>query len=119
MEFRHDAFLDGLFAVLDETGLDQPSRRRRSSRRCEPAGSTWPSTSLVTAVISMARNLGLRVVAEGVETSEQLAFLQGHDCDEAQGFYFSKPLPAAQFAELLHAGIPVAARVPSASHAFN
>ena len=64
-------------------------------------------TSIVTAVISMARSLGLRVVAEGVETLDQLEFLQAHACDEAQGYYFSRPVPAAEFAELLRAGIGV------------
>ena len=62
-------------------------------------------TSIVTAVISMARSLKLRVIAEGVETVEQLTFLQAHRCDEAQGYYFSRPVPAAQFAELLKSGI--------------
>jgi diguanylate cyclase (GGDEF)-like protein/PAS domain S-box-containing protein len=62
-------------------------------------------TSIVTAVISMAQGLRLRVVAEGVETAEQLAFLQDHGCDEAQGYYFSRPVPAKQFAELLRTGI--------------
>ena len=55
---------------------------------------TRDDASIVTAVISMARNLKLRVVAEGVETLEQLAFLQAHECDEAQGYYFSRPVPA-------------------------
>jgi len=63
--------------------------------------------SLVAAVISMARSLKLRVTAEGVETLEQLAFLQALDCDEAQGFYFGRPVPAQQFAELLETRIPV------------
>jgi diguanylate cyclase (GGDEF)-like protein/PAS domain S-box-containing protein len=58
-------------------------------------------SSIVTAVISMARSLKLRVVAEGVETLEQLAFLLAHECDEAQGYYFSRPVPASQFAILL------------------
>ena len=62
-------------------------------------------TSIVTAVISMARSLKLRVIAEGVETLEQLAFLQDLQCDEAQGYYFSRPVPAAQFARLLKSGI--------------
>jgi EAL domain-containing protein (putative c-di-GMP-specific phosphodiesterase class I) len=57
--------------------------------------------SIVTAVISMARSLKLRVVAEGVETLEQSTFLRDHECDEAQGYYFSRPVPPRQFAELL------------------
>jgi sensor c-di-GMP phosphodiesterase-like protein len=49
----------------------------------------------------MARTLSLTVVAEGVETIEQEAFLREHACDESQGFYFSKPVAADQFADLL------------------
>lgn len=63
------------------------------------------STSIVTAVISMARSLRLRVVAEGVETLEQLAFLQAHGCDEAQGYYFSRALLPVEFSELLRTGV--------------
>ena len=48
-------------------------------------------TTIVTAVISIGRSLKLRGVAEGVETQEQLAFLQDQKCDEAQGYYFSRP----------------------------
>jgi EAL domain-containing protein (putative c-di-GMP-specific phosphodiesterase class I) len=44
-------------------------------------------------------------VAEGVETIEQKNFLQAHDCDEAQGYYFSRPVPPEQFATLLRTGI--------------
>jgi diguanylate cyclase (GGDEF)-like protein/PAS domain S-box-containing protein len=62
-------------------------------------------TTIVTAVISMGRSLKLRVVAEGVETQEELAFLQAHQCDEAQGYFFSRPLPPEQFAKLLATGI--------------
>jgi EAL domain-containing protein (putative c-di-GMP-specific phosphodiesterase class I) len=68
-------------------------------------------TSIVTAIISMGRSLGLRVIAEGVETQEELAFLQAHQCDEAQGYYFSRPIPPQQFANLLEAGIPETAFV--------
>ena len=56
---------------------------------------------VVSAVISMGRNLNHRVIAEGVETQEQLAFLQARGCDEGQGHYFSRPVAAKQFATLL------------------
>ncbi len=56
--------------------------------------------TIVTAIISMAHNLGLKVVAEGVELPAQLAFLRRRGCDEMQGYYFSRPLPAPE-AELL------------------
>jgi EAL domain-containing protein (putative c-di-GMP-specific phosphodiesterase class I) len=49
----------------------------------------------------MAHRLDLRVVAEGVETEDQLSFLTRHDCDEYQGFLFSKPVPADKIAEIL------------------
>jgi EAL domain-containing protein (putative c-di-GMP-specific phosphodiesterase class I) len=62
-------------------------------------------TTIVTAVIGMGRSLKLRVVAEGVETQQQLAFLQQHECDEAQGYYFSRPVIPQQFAKLLQLGI--------------
>ncbi|WP_291991876.1 EAL domain-containing protein [Candidatus Accumulibacter sp. ACC003] len=60
--------------------------------------------SVVSAVIGMARNLKQRVIAEGIETPEQLAFLQTQRCDEGQGFQFSRPLCAEDFARLLLAG---------------
>ena len=62
--------------------------------------------SIVTAMISMARSLNLRVVAEGVESQKELAFLQARECDEAQGYYFGRPVPPDQFAKLLTTGIP-------------
>ncbi|HXN72570.1 MAG TPA: EAL domain-containing protein [Candidatus Acidoferrales bacterium] len=67
---------------------------------------TPDETSIVTAVISMGRSLKVRVVAEGVETQEELTFLQAHQCDEAQGYFFSRPVAAEQFAKLLETGIP-------------
>ena len=53
--------------------------------------------AIISAVISMARALKLRVIAEGVETHEQLAFLAREQCSEMQGFLYSRPLPAADF----------------------
>ncbi len=67
---------------------------------------------LVGAIISMARSLRLRVVAEGVETAAQLAFLQGLSCDEAQGYYFSRPVPAKQFADFCERRAPEVAGRP-------
>jgi len=63
-------------------------------------------TSIVTAVISMGKSLGHRVIAEGVETAEQLAFLQSQQCGEGQGYYFSPPLVAEQFVRLLDVDRP-------------
>ncbi|MDX1347093.1 MAG: transporter substrate-binding domain-containing protein [Thiomicrorhabdus chilensis] len=57
---------------------------------------------LVIATIAMAHSLGLQVVAEGVETAQQLAFLDVHNCDIAQGYYFSKPIPANQVGKLFN-----------------
>jgi diguanylate cyclase (GGDEF)-like protein len=56
---------------------------------------------LVSTIITMAQNLGLSVIAEGVETEEQLALLQKQGCDEYQGYLYSKPLPAEEFIQLL------------------
>jgi EAL domain-containing protein (putative c-di-GMP-specific phosphodiesterase class I) len=53
--------------------------------------------ALVMAIVTLAHNLRLRVIAEGVETDEQLAFLRLLRCDEGQGYLFGKPMPAEQF----------------------
>jgi diguanylate cyclase (GGDEF)-like protein len=58
-------------------------------------------TVIIRTIISMARSLNLRVVAEGVETQEQLDFLKSQQCDEAQGYYFSRPVPPRQFVDFL------------------
>jgi len=157
MEFRDENFLEGVFAILKDTGLDPRSleleltesvlmrrvestesilktlRARGVHLAIDDFGTGYSSlsylrkfpvdalkidqsfvrqittapdeTTIVTAVISMGRSLKLQVVAEGVETQEELAFLQAHQCDEAQGYHFSRPVLPKQFAKLLETGI--------------
>ena len=157
IEFRDEHFLEGVFGILKDTGLDPGSleleltesvlmkraestesilkalRARGVQVAVDDFGTGYSSlsylrkfsidalkidqsfvrqitttpdeTTIVTAVISMGRSLKLRVVAEGVETQEELAFLQAHQCDEAQGYLFSRPLLPEQFAKLLATGI--------------
>jgi diguanylate cyclase (GGDEF)-like protein/PAS domain S-box-containing protein len=88
---------------IDALKIDQSFVRQITSA---PDDST-----IVTAVISMGRSLRLRVIAEGVETQQELAFLRARLCDEAQGFHFSRPVPPQQFANLLKNGIPEASVV--------
>jgi diguanylate cyclase len=65
--------------------------------------SSTDDAAIVQAIISLAHSLRLTVVAEGVETPEQVAFLRKHGCDQYQGYYFSRPVDAVQFAALLRA----------------
>jgi diguanylate cyclase (GGDEF)-like protein/PAS domain S-box-containing protein len=158
LEFRDDHFLDGVFTILKETGLDpkfleleltesvlmkhaeatetilKTLKAKGVQVAVDDFGTGYSSlsylrkfpidalkidqsfvrqittspeeTTIVTAVISMGRSLKLRVVAEGVETQEELAFLRVHQCEEAQGYYFSHPIPHEQFAQLLKTGLP-------------
>jgi EAL domain-containing protein (putative c-di-GMP-specific phosphodiesterase class I) len=157
VEFRNENFLEGVFAILKDTGLDptyleleltesvlmkhpestasvlQALRAKGVQVAVDDFGTGYSSlsylqkfsidalkidqsfvrrittapdeTTIVTAVIGMARSLKLRVVAEGVETLKELEFLQAHQCDEAQGYYFGRPIVPAQFAKLLETGI--------------
>jgi diguanylate cyclase (GGDEF)-like protein len=82
---------------LDALKIDQSFIRRITTNPDE--------TTIVGAIISMGRSLNLRVLAEGVETANDLGFLRAHDCDEAQGYYFSPPLPPTQFAQMLRANV--------------
>jgi diguanylate cyclase (GGDEF)-like protein/PAS domain S-box-containing protein len=59
--------------------------------------------AVAAAVISLGQKLNLRVIAEGVETDAQMAFLRDNNCDEMQGYLFSKPAPAAQIADMIRA----------------
>jgi diguanylate cyclase (GGDEF)-like protein/PAS domain S-box-containing protein len=58
-------------------------------------------TALTATIINMAKALNLTVIAEGVETPDQIRFLQSHSCEEAQGYYFGKPVSAAEFTVML------------------
>jgi diguanylate cyclase (GGDEF)-like protein/PAS domain S-box-containing protein len=71
---------------LDAIKIDQSFVRQITPKPAD--------AGIVSAIISMGQSLNLRVIAEGVETAEDLAFLKAHNCDEAQGYLFSRPLPA-------------------------
>ena len=166
VEFRAENFLENLFAVLRETGLDpglleieltesvlmkhaeSAAAVLRALRdggvrvAIDDFGTGYSSLSylrnfpvdalkidqsfvrritthrgdepLVTAIIAMARSLDLRVIAEGVETLEELEFLRARHCDEAQGYHFGRPMPAAAFADILRRGPPPGAALAGA-----
>ena len=61
--------------------------------------------AIVRAIVAVAHELMLDVTAEGVETAEQAAFLKTHSCNEAQGYYFARPVPASEMGALLERGI--------------
>ena len=84
---------------IDVLKIDQSFVRQISA--------TPNETAIVSAFISLGRSLNLRVIGEGVETAAELAFLQAHQCDAAQGFFFSKPVPAKEFAKLLATGVGI------------
>ena len=60
--------------------------------------------AIVASAVALARSLDMSVVAEGVEDAEQVELLRQYGCDEIQGFFFSRPLPAQEFIELVARG---------------
>lgn len=72
------------------------------------AWSEASDAAIVQSVIALAHALKLKVIAEGVETEQQLALLKDYGCEEMQGFLFSRPVPAREMAMLLarHSGSP-------------
>ncbi len=85
-----------LFAI-DSVKVDQSFVREISSNSAD--------ATIVSAVIGMGNNLNKRVIAEGVETREQSEYLQGKGCQEGQGFFFHRPMPADEFTKLLEASM--------------
>jgi EAL domain-containing protein (putative c-di-GMP-specific phosphodiesterase class I) len=79
--------------AVDQLKIDQSFVRGLHRDRADEA--------IVSTVISLARKLGLRTVAEGVESAEQLEFLRDNGCDEAQGYLLGMPLTLEEFAALL------------------
>ena len=73
--------------------------------------------TIVRTVIALGHNLGLKVVAEGVETEQQLEFLRANHCDELQGYYFGMPLPVDEFAEMLRTTDTLRKPLPSPKRA--
>jgi EAL domain-containing protein (putative c-di-GMP-specific phosphodiesterase class I) len=75
-------------------------------------------TDLTEAIVAMGRTLSLTVVAQGVETKAQADFVRRNACDEIQGYYFNRPLPAEHIAELLRARtIAAQSEIPGADEA--
>jgi diguanylate cyclase (GGDEF)-like protein/PAS domain S-box-containing protein len=77
---------------VDALKIDQSFVRQISSAA--------ENTTIVSAIISMGRSLRLKVIGEGVESEPEMTFLKEHNCDEAQGFFFGRPMTAEKFARL-------------------
>jgi EAL domain-containing protein (putative c-di-GMP-specific phosphodiesterase class I)/DNA-binding NarL/FixJ family response regulator len=87
-----------ILSYLKQLPVDTLKIDRSLIRQLDTNGS---DEAIVAAIVDLARSLGLEVVAEGVETPGQLQILAHHGCEVAQGFYFSRPLPADKCSELL------------------
>lgn len=90
-----DDFGSGYFSLsrlpLDRPKVDQSFVHGIDS---DPA-----SRAITEAIIALGHNLKLDIIGEGVESEEMLRYLKQHGCDQVQGFLFSKPLPASEFAQ--------------------
>jgi EAL domain-containing protein (putative c-di-GMP-specific phosphodiesterase class I) len=95
----------GVGVALDDFGTGYASlsciKIDRSFVKNIFAGSSAEDTAVASSIIVMAHNLGLAVIAEGVETPDQVAFLRAKDCEEVQGFLYARPMPAAEFEAFL------------------
>jgi EAL domain-containing protein (putative c-di-GMP-specific phosphodiesterase class I) len=69
--------------------------------------------AITAAIIGMAKSLNLRVIAEGVENEAQMAFLRAHQCDEIQGYYFSKPLAVDKVGDKLRGNVAESESAPA------
>ena len=85
---------------IDTLKIDQSFMRDITHASADTA-----DAAIITAVVCMGKSLNQRVIAEGVETREQLAFLQAHGCGEGQGYFFSRPVTAEALLTLLRTGI--------------
>lgn len=81
---------------VDYLKIDRSFIAELGSETKYEAGSGTGSATIVSAVVGLARAMGMKVVAEGVETEEQLSYLRKMDCDLAQGYHFARPLPAEE-----------------------
>ena len=77
------------------------------------------NAAIVRSLIVMAHNLGLEVIAEGVETEAQADFLRKEGCEEAQGYLYAKPLPAAEFEQYVRSRWPRITAINSAVRQAN
>jgi EAL domain-containing protein (putative c-di-GMP-specific phosphodiesterase class I) len=59
------------------------------------------SKAVISSIIHLCKNLGLKIVCEGVETLEQVEYIKAQDCDYAQGFYYYRPMPIEEFEKLI------------------
>ncbi|MBX6323420.1 MAG: EAL domain-containing protein, partial [Rhodospirillaceae bacterium] len=107
IHFSIDDFGTG-YSSLEYLRNFQVDRLKIARSFIVPVADSANDASIVGATIGLGKALGMKVLAEGVETAEQLAFLRAHGCDEVQGFMFSRPLAPEAVAALLRAPAPFA-----------